>query len=360
MRRSLLATLALACLLPALRARAQPEGESAEAEKPSVTIGGRLFVRQIATATSDPGDLSSWSGELDIQSARVEVKARWRRLRLVIEAELTERNLIRDAYLRLGAGHGVAVTAGQFKIPLSIVEMASAWRLPVVHRGLLNDTLVDELELAGRRPGAELSWRGRGRLRPSARAGVFQGRLEGALEDGFAQRVAGRFEVAPGDVTLGLSGEWRATQPRVAGPIERFWAAALGASWDTTFAGSHGARVWIEGLAGSSWMTVRDEEEVIFLSGRLIAAWRQGGIEAGDPYVEPFSMVSLLDPDSQVRADAAWEVVFGVNAGRWQRWRGQLQLGVRRVGDNAPLGLGRDGTALSDATTVVLQAGTSF
>ena len=66
---------------------------------------------------------------------------------------------------------------------------------------------------------------------------------------------------------------------------------------------------------------------------RSIAAYRFGGLEKGDVFVEPYGSIGVLDPDVDVVSDMAWEAAVGVNVGFWERGKLSLQgttLGFQR------------------------------
>jgi hypothetical protein len=54
------------------------------------------------------------------------------------------------------------------------------------------------------------------------------------------------------------------------------------------------------------------------------------------PYVEPFGYFGMLDPDTEVTTDMAFEGAVGVNAGYWRRARLTLQAEINKVQRNFP------------------------
>lgn len=308
------------------------EGEATEPEAlviptafGDVQLGGRLDVRE----TIERPEGGIWAGELTLPVARLEASYRWKkRLRAVVEFDV--RGEVKDAFIWLKIGGGVATRAGHFKLPLSLVELESATRLPVVRRGLLRDVLNDALGLSGRSNGAQLEWKCSGCFgNVKLVAGVWQTQdpdSKVALERGLGLEpgVRGTWEL--GDLELGASG---LVQPAGASPggVERSWLAALDVR-HTLRLGDGALRTWAEGITGRAALLGGTGN---VLMGRLVTAWRLGGADRGKAYVEPFVMLSAVDPDLDRHDDLVWEGVGGLNAGRWERWRVQAQLEVRKA-----------------------------
>lgn len=346
----------LAVLLSPTSAGAQEAPATQPAEKPSdnITVGGRLFFRE--TIESFFGQ--DWVGEAEVASARLEVRYRWKkRLRAVLEFEL--RGRVRDAYLRVKVMDDLHVRAGQFKVPFSLLEMESAWVLPTVRRGLFSDVMGDVFQVTGRRPGAQVEYACECPMLPRVRAGLWQS-LDAAgdpaaarADDLFGLQAAGRLELGPDELMAGASFQYRQVQPVVAGVYEGFWAAGLDA---------HHARgpfrVWGEFAAGSQPLdtTPATTSTPIFVGGRLVVAWRFGGAKRGAAYVEPFASGAAVDPNLDNAKDIAWEAIGGVNAGAWDRWRLQLQVEIRRDGDESPLPI----QSVAHRDAVLVQLGAKF
>ncbi len=334
-------------------------------KKAKVEVGGRVFVRDEFTKREDvAGKTGNWIGEKELASARISADYRQDDLRIQVEAELSGDPEVKDAFIGLTFDPGLDLRAGQFKMPFSAIEMESAWTLPVVRRGLLHDLLLDRLQLAGRRPGAQLETGPGGSADLRVTLGGWQGSgydgdlVAGESDDAFAKNWAGRVSVEPGDVEVGVSVESRVAEPVFAQGLERFWAAEL----DVTWKGDAGGRIWAEVIAGESWLDddVADDDDPIFTAGRLIAAWRLGPDGKGVPYIEPFLMVGGIDPDSSIESDLVYELCAGFNAGRWDRWRLQLQAEVRETDRNTPAGYSETTAILTDSSTVMLQLGAAF
>ncbi|MFY3742424.1 hypothetical protein ACOQFB_00830 [Anaeromyxobacter sp. Red801] len=168
-----------------------------------IEVGGQVFVGGAADARD------GWKRDVALDRARIEVRGSMPGLLTVIEADVADTKPLKDAFVRLDGPSATRLTAGRFKPPFLERENVSAWKLPRIGRGVVNDYLVDRNELGGRRVGAV------GAVRPwdgalEVSAGVFQGtpngdekppqdyvaraavRLAGALELGAAGYRAGR------------------------------------------------------------------------------------------------------------------------------------------------------------------------
>ena len=105
------------------------------------------------------------SFDLSVPLARFGVRYRapvkW--LSAEIEVDAADGFELLDAWIRART-ETFSARAGQFKVPFSAIEIESSFDLPMVRRGLVHDILVDELEVAGRRPGIALGARDKGEL----------------------------------------------------------------------------------------------------------------------------------------------------------------------------------------------------
>lgn len=152
-----------------------------------VEVHGQLFFGVSADARQ------GWERDVALDRARIEVRGRFRQLLTVIEADVSSKTPLKDAFVRLDGPAATRLTAGQFKAPFLERETESAWSLPLVDRGLVDDYVVDRNGLGGRRLGAV------GALRPfdgalEVAGGVFQGTVldgEPRRED-YGARVAAR------------------------------------------------------------------------------------------------------------------------------------------------------------------------
>lgn len=332
--------------------------------KPPLEVTGRVYAREtLGPAGVEPGPRDPWTGRLSLESARIGAKYRVDDLLLDIDAELAGKPKLKDAYIRLDTGYyGAVIRAGQFKAPFAALALESTWTLPTIERGILDELLIDRLQIGGRRPGAQLEWHGNGSWRPLLEMGIWRGTdREGEPRDDSTSEVIGettgaRASVRPGPLQLGVSGAWRAAQPLPGMEFERFWAAGADLSVDT----ESGFRSWVEGGTGSSWADVNpaDDEHAVFAYARTVAAWRLGGAGKGDPYLEVFGASGALDPGLEIRHDLVWENAAGLNAGRWKRWRGQLQFESSRTSRNTPVSLLAE--TPKESRAVLLQIGVSL
>lgn len=318
-----------------------------------VVVGGRLDVRE--TLLHPEGGI--WAGELTIPAARLEFGYRWKkRLRAVVEFDV--RGDIKDAFIWLKIGKGLSTRAGRFKVPLSLVELESATRLPVVRRGLLRDVLNDTLGLTGRSPGAQLEWKCSGCTRElRVQAGVWQTRdpdSKVALERGLGLLPAIRGTWELGSVEVGASALY---QPKGSSPggDESSWIAGVDARHSLEL-GAGALRTWAEALTGRLALVGGTGNSLL---GRAVSAWRWGGLKDGQGYVEPFFMLSGMDPDLDSPDDLLWEGALGLNAGQWRRWRVQAQFEVRKASAGVPpvLEALEESLASRRALTVQLEVG---
>ncbi|PTL84181.1 porin [Vitiosangium sp. GDMCC 1.1324] len=314
----------------------------------SVTVGGRLSVREALGAKGE----KAWSGELSIPAARIELTYQWKkRLRAVVELDVQDG--LKDAYISLNLAGGFSVRAGHFKVPLSLVELESTTRLPLVRRGLLRDVLSDALGLTGRRIGAQLEWKCTGCERAlKLRAGVWQMDDSGdkaPLADGLGlvPGFRGTWEVLD-SLELGVSAmaDTRST-----------WTAGVDAKHSLPI-GQGELRTWAEVLVGRNALLVGAEGPL--LTARALTAWRIGGGRKGALFLEPFLMLSLFDPDLQLPEDRLWEAAGGLNFGQRGRWRLQAQVESRRAEASVPASVQSLDNSLTDRRAVLLQMEVSF
>jgi hypothetical protein len=267
-----------------------------------------------------------------------------------VEIDVAEGLELKDAWGKARTQH-FSARAGHFKMPFSAIEMESSFTLPLARRGLVHDLLVDELEVAGRRPGVAFGARHRaGVVQPSLVIGAFQGSVlvdedpddrdvelfsERALD---AQSLVARAEAAVWDLTVGLNYEHRVGTDAVLEP-KHYWTFGADAVLDTEF-GKHGLRVWAEVMDGASWFEHRlkpqDGYDAIFVMTRVISALRFGGTRREAFYLEPYAMFSLLDPDMDVVSDIVVEEALGVNVGLWKRVRVGFEAEFQKAQPNFP------------------------
>jgi hypothetical protein len=330
-----------------------------DGSREKVEVFGRVSVRaeleRHERAVLNPDDARTLgrvdSFDLTVPRARFGVRyrapVRW--LSAEVEVDAADGFELLDAWVR-AKNENFSARAGQFKVPFSAIQMESSFTLPMARRGLVDDILVEELEVAGRRPGIALGARQRDGLRPSLVVGIFQGSVlvdedpddrdvepfsERALD---AQSAVVRGEVRVADLTLGLN-----YAHRVGTDIEletrHYWTFGGDAVFDAEF-GKRGVRAWAEVLSGASWLEHRlkpiDARDATFFSVRLIGAFRFGGTRREERYLEPYGMVAMLDPDTDVHGDLVVEEAIGVNVGLWKRVRVGLELELQKAQPNFP------------------------
>jgi hypothetical protein len=327
----------------------------------SVEVGGRLSLRE----TLVKPQVGDWAGELALGTARLEFTYRWKkRLRAVVEFDAqdiqTGSSSLKDAFIGLKGSKAFSVRAGHFKVPLSLIELESGARLPLVRRGLLRDVLDDALGLTGRRYGAQLEWKCAGCAQDlRLRVGAWQARdLEDgvAVSKGLGLTPALRGTWATGTLELGLSALYLPEGASEFGG-RGGWTAGLDAHHELPL-GRTGLRTWAEVLVGQASALTTTEGR--FLAGRLLAAWRLGGAQRGEAYGEPFLMASALEPDLERDDDWLWEGVGGLNAGQWRLWRIQTQFEVRHKSDGTPAELTSLKKNLASRRALLVQLEVSF
>ncbi len=374
------------------RAAAEPRASKAKKAKKAPTAEassrfghlqpkGRLFVsaaleRHSVSVVNPAGATQQEnvdSFDVSIRSARAglfyQAPVNW--LTAEVELEFTDDPELKDAWLK-GRWEHLGAKVGQFKLPFSAIEMDSSFTLPLADRGLLLDLLVDELQIAGRRPGLAVEVRGSGKVRPSLTLGTFQGSVlvsddpddrdvdlldkQGLSSQSFAAR--GELKVA--DFVFGAAYEHRIGSPALL--VTKYYPTAGADMLLDMKLGRAGLRIWFEGMVGSSWLEnwykPPDGRDATFLAARLLTAVRFGGLRKGQLYVEPYGMLGILDPDNDVLEDIASEEVLGVNVGLWKLARVGLEAEVEHVQRNFPQTyyLGDD----PDRVALVLQAGAEF
>lgn len=195
--------------------REDPPARGARVKLPlEVEVHGRFYMGVGAD------EREGWARELDMRSARITLEARLPRVLTVVEADVAEEAIIEDAFVRLDAPYRLRLTAGRFKAPFSERRLASSWRLPLVGRGLVDEIVVRDEGLGGRRLGATAAFRPYGG-RVELAAGAFVGDKD-ALggDEARAEDVAARVSVRPSpSLEVGATAYRRgATADAAAGP----------------------------------------------------------------------------------------------------------------------------------------------
>ena len=158
--------------------------------------------------------------EFSLSRARIEVTwkpKKW--IAGVMEAALDQviegsnaQGLVKDAYLELDFRKWMRVKFGQFKKPVSAMELTGKGKLPLVERGEGNRYLVRELEYGSRDLGFEVF----GRLWKEAKLDYYLGVFNGAKlpseekDPNGAKDVVARVEAEVADgFKIGASGVWK-------------------------------------------------------------------------------------------------------------------------------------------------------
>lgn len=162
---------------------------------------GRVFARVSAD------EREQYARSLSIASARVGLAASLPHVEAEVTADLSSKSLLKDAFVRVADEQKrLRLYGGQFKAPFLARELESAWRLPLIRRGLVADYLEDTHNLGGRRLGlmGEVSLKEAWKLKVSG--GVFQGTKDDdtgirASEDASLRATVRPFKI----LTLGAS-----------------------------------------------------------------------------------------------------------------------------------------------------------
>jgi hypothetical protein len=256
----------------------------------SLQVKGRVFAlaelqHRSETVVNTSGGLTTRdvnSLDFSLASARfgIEYRSPLRWLSAELELEIADRPEVKDAFIL--AGKRLFAKAGQFKLPTAALELESPWTLPLVRRGLVHDLLTDWLDVAGRRPGLALGYRGKGGLKPRLTLGAFQGTTMTDVVPGDrdvaliekaslkAQSLAARAELRLAMVDVGAWYEHRVGS-KVFGEFSHFPTFGLDATVDQTFDGG-GLRVVVDGGGGQSHYEQAHKqgvgEEPLYLFGR--------------------------------------------------------------------------------------------
>ncbi len=329
-------------------------------------------------------DRAEGETESDLGADNVRFEIRWRprpRLRAVLEwdhDEMIARDFalrevsLKDAFLELRPGR-FRIRVGQFKSPLSPVELASRWDLPVSDRGLLSDLLRFSFGVAGRRPGLELRWRKKGGpiavTMATQRATSTRGDRIGdesfnnVAPDWGALATTARVVWEGKRTGLGGVFNLRTAEPLPDEGYAHLWTAGADVSWRGK--GPDRPRVWAEGYVGSSWQDSNafDGRAATFLAGRVLGAWNVRLQKLRSLYLEPFLGAALIEPDRTVREDLVWEASGGLCLTALGHLRLVLEVQRRGVARNAPPSLGlapAGGPPMRSRTRLIAQIGAAF
>lgn len=341
---------------------AKADDKAAKAEEP-LEISGRVFARSESSSV----DSAPWLHELKLDSARIGASYRWKnKVRVKAAVELAGGPDVKDAYVDVDGPNGLDVRAGYFKVPISVIENASAWDLPTVDRGALAEVVEDGLGLSGRRDGVMVDWEsdagdallgvmlsqsaavdGQDPARPLADGGGVMATLRGELQVCACARLGAH--VSNRETTINQAN------------INRYWAGGVDLQYDLDPAAG-GLRLWVDVIGGQGhyYALSRGEAQTTFVSAQGIAAWRAGGRKKHTQYVEAFAGGGYFNPSIALKGDDVMNAMAGVNGGLWKRWRVQGQLEVvsaRGLRPNHLAGLDRN---VNDQIKGVIQLGSAF
>jgi hypothetical protein len=368
MRAKLVAVAAVVIAVPAGDLHADEEeapkarkDEKGAAEVESLSFAGRVFTR--VTATSVDG--APWTGAVALDSARIAVNHIWKeRVRTKVSIEAANGPEVKDAFVDIAASDCLSIRAGRFKVPISALEQASAWTLPTIDRGVVAKILEDGVALTGRRDGVQATWSPTLTTRlvaslaqSTSTDGTAPAQLlsEGA---GVAAAVRLEHDVAAG-VRVGVVGVNREILD--GSTARRYWAGGADVEIDRAF-GGRGLRVWADVLAGQSHLgtLIAGTERTKFVSAQGAVGFRFGGKKKNKRYIEPFALGGFFNPSIDKKGDDLSEIIAGVAAGKWKRWRGQGQLSVVTARGLQPSGIGGANVSIPDAISFTFQLGAAF
>ncbi|MBI3185919.1 MAG: hypothetical protein HYZ28_27605 [Myxococcales bacterium] len=280
---------------------ARAEGDGAEGE-PRVSASGRLFVRALGD------ERRSFERELSVSSARLGLKAKLRYAEAEVSVDLASKAMVKDAFLGLqDRKKRLRLYGGQFKAPFLSRQRISAWDLPLISRGLLEDYLVDRHQLGGRRLGlmAELNPPGPA----SAQLAVLDGpRDELGSRQGEDLAARARLGLLRG-LALGASG---------------YFSGPLGGGGGRKFAAAVDADLERGGLSLFGEASLGRLPVGSFAAGALLAAYRLPLDSAGKWQLEPLLAGELLQLLSPSRG-RGFSATAGANLLYAKRVRVQLQ-----------------------------------
>ncbi|MEZ4364902.1 MAG: porin [Kofleriaceae bacterium] len=359
-----MASGALGALL-ALGAVGPARADDAAPADGDLELGGRVVVREQLAQEDD----AAWTAGLALEDARLQAEyRRGKRVEVVVELGAKRNVSLKDAYLELRLKKRLKLRAGQFKLPTSALHNTSRWKLPTIDRGASTDVLDDGLGVIGRRVGAQLAWEGKGECAPRVALAAFQTTTGGGPDQGLLVDDQAGLDVvvrgelgATGGLAVGATASSRLALDPVTADRRRLWAVGVDAVTDRAVAGGQ-LRLWAEAHLGSLHLDATPATAATprFVVGRALAAWRHGGAIDGAPYLEPFVGGAVMDVNLDDAGDRLAELSVGINAGRWDEWRVQLQGDLGRVGDDVPAGIVGGLSAPPDRLAVTLQLGATF
>lgn len=299
---------------------AAQEAEKAAAVKDELRLRGRgIFRYQVRDEAKHDG----WTDEIRLNRARFD--ARWqptKRLRLLLEFELTQGVEIRDVFVRYNFHRAFRLKVGNFKKPFSLLRMTSRWDLLIPRRGLIDSHVIGGSTFGGfgaRDAGVMVFGRlgKRKQVRVRYYLGVFDGwRLTDAFfrdpddpnDDNTSHRdYVARLQVGLFDkVFVGVSYNHKRARMALAPGLEmdRTFNAVSG---DISLALA-GFGVQLEGIYASNPNAAQDH---YLLGGHGTISYR---LKLSDSlFLTPAFMAEFLDPDDQVDEKHALRLAGALN-----------------------------------------------
>jgi hypothetical protein len=152
------------------KSASKSNSEEEAPETPQIRLKGRVFAR------GEVDERQEFARKLSLPSARLGVEGTLSYMQAVVEADVADKNILKDAYLRVRTANNHArFYAGQFKAPFLERELESTWDLPRIRRGVVADVLIDNGGLGGRRLGVMGELKMKPWMGLQAELGVFQG-----------------------------------------------------------------------------------------------------------------------------------------------------------------------------------------
>jgi hypothetical protein len=325
----------------------------------SLEYGARLFVRDTFTRI-EVGDEPVWRHDRAVDQARVFATYDRKKLRIALEVELAGGDVeLKDTFIRVKPVKVLRIQAGRFKVPMSFLWLESKWSLPAVERGVLSELEQDNrgLPFGGiRGEGVSLELRPEVMLEPRFTAAAFHNPLAtGATpldpSEDVTQDLYARFELEPGPwLTAATSFGWVGYTSQVSAidSYEHMPMAGVELAAD-----SHYLRAWVEGFVGKSFFYQSDNTTSgTFAAARALVAVRLRDPVAWIRHVEPYALVSVLDPTGDETGDRLSEVAGGTSVAFTRYWRLQLEV-ARRIAEGAL-------SPVADSTLFRLQLGAAF
>ena len=343
----------------------EPKKKKKDAKEEGLTLSARVFVRNTSSKAVVSG--AEWRNAFDVSSARANVDFRkygW--LRGSLEVEFSENDLeLKDVFLRTRVYPGVTIKVGNFKRPISPIALESIWTLPVIERGLLarrvqTANYIVPLNLGGRSQGAMVTYEQKTGVRPKIDVGLFNANLptrsSGGAEladqaDNLLRDVYMRGQIEPIDgFTVG--GTLVAfTQARFPDRLKTRVLGSLDVTLDT-----HNFRAWLEGFAGRTPFFDGTESIGGLLALRVLLAARLHRPTPWLRLVEPYAVVSALDPTDEKQDNQATELGGGVVAYFKKNFRLQLEYSRTLNDDEFP----QPAFSILDVQTLRIQLGARF